>query len=571
LAGTSSQHGRSASPTLADKYPHDAIVTSVDGADFRLLLEAGFSWLAQHHESVNALNVFPVPDGDTGTNMLLTMQSAWEEIVKLDSGHLGKIMQAAAQGALMGARGNSGVILSQILRGMARGLEQQTACNAQQLAHALRLASDTAYKGVVKPVEGTILTVIRLVADAAEKAAQLDHDLRFVFRRIVHTADEAVAKTPSLLAILAQAGVVDAGGKGLFYLLEGMARALEGERLTQDHQKQATFAGHADALEGEYGFDIQFILQGNNLDVDEIRRVITGMGDSVLVVGDQYTVKVHLHSSEPGHALNYGVSVGHMSRIIVENMDAQFDEFVHGEGSGDGPLAGRTLSEISAPPASAASTATIVVAPGAGLQQVFQSLGASQIVAGGQTMNPSTQELLAAVEATPAEDVIILPNNSNIVMAAEQARQLSHKRVHVVPSKTIPQGISALIAFQPSDSVEDNIKAMTHALGAIQTGEITVAVRSAAFDGIRVEAGEMIGLLNDVLTAHGRNAQDVALELLRQMQADAREIITVYYGQPVNEAEAMAMQGLLLETFPEQAVELVNGGQPHYHYIVSVE
>ena len=556
---------------LADKYPPGADVPSLDGADFRLLLEAGYSCLAQHHESVNALNVFPVPDGDTGTNMLLTMQSAWEEVIKLDGSHLGKVMQATAQGALMGARGNSGVILSQILRGMARGLEQHTTCNAPQLAHALRLGSDTAYKGVGKPVEGTILTVIRLVADAAEKAAQLDHDLRFFFRRIIHTADEAVAKTPSLLPILAQAGVVDAGGKGLFYLLEGMTRALEGERVTQDHSRQATFAGHAGALEGEYGFDIQFILQGTNLDVDEIRRVITGMGDSVLVVGDSGTVKVHLHSSEPGHALNYGVSVGHMSRIIVENMDAQFEEFVHGEGSGDGPLAGRALSQISAPPMPTASIATIVVAPGVGLHQVFQSLGASQIVAGGQTMNPSTQELLAAVEASTAEDVIILPNNSNIVMAAQQAKSLSHKRVYVVPSKTIPQGISALIAFQPEESVEVNITAMTHALAAIQTGEITVAVRSAAFNGIQVEAGEVIGLLNDVLTAHGREALEVALELLRQMQADTREIITIYYGQPVNEVEAIAMQATLNDTYPDQVIELVNGGQPHYHYILSVE
>lgn len=571
MAGTSSQHGQATSLILADKYPPGAAVPSVDGTDFRQLLEAGYAWLAQHHESVNALNVFPVPDGDTGTNMLLTMQSAWEEIVKVDRNHLGKIMQAAAHGALMGARGNSGVILSQILRGMARGLEQHTTCDVQQLAHALRLASDTAYKGVVKPVEGTILTVIRLVADAAEKAAQLDHDLRFVFRRIVHTADEAVAKTPSLLAILAQAGVVDAGGKGLFYLLEGMAHALEGERVIQDQTRQAAFSGHAEALEGEYGFDIQFILQGSNLDVDEIRRVITSMGESVLVVGDSRAVKVHLHSSEPGHALNYGVSVGHMSRIIVENMDAQFEEFVHGEGSGDGPLAGRAAPHTDAQPISQTGIAIIVVAPGAGLQQVFQSLGANHIVAGGQTMNPSTQELLAAVEASAAEDVIILPNNSNIIMAAQQARSLASKRVHVVPSKTVPQGISALIAFQPADSVEDNINAMTDALAAIETGEITVAVRSAVFDGIQVEAGEVIGLLNDVLTAHGHDALTVALELLRQMQADDREIITVYYGQPVNETEAAGLQAVIQESYPDQAVELINGGQPHYHYILSVE
>lgn len=569
MTGTSLPQDQTA-PRLTEKYPPGAEVTSLDGADFRQLLEAGYLWLAQHHESVNALNVFPVPDGDTGTNMLLTMQSAWEEIVRVDGGHLGKIAQAASHGALMGARGNSGVILSQILRGMAKGLEQNTTCRADQLAHALRLAADTAYKGVVKPVEGTILTVIRLVADAAEKAAQLDHDLRFVLRRIVHTAAEAVAKTPSLLAVLAQAGVVDAGGKGLFYLLEGMARALEGEQVARETGRQAAFAGQADALEGEYGFDIQFILQGDNLDVDEIRRVITDMGESVLVVGDYSAVKVHLHAAEPGHALNYGVSVGHMSRIIVENMDAQFQEFVHGEGAGDGPLAGRSLPFSEAQPQTA-GIATVVVAPGAGLHQVFQSLGASQVLAGGQTMNPSTQELLAAVEACAAEDVIILPNNSNIVMAAQQTKSLTPKRVHVVASKTIPQGISALIAFQPGESVEANVAAMTRALAAIDTGEITVAVRSATFDDIRVEAGEAIGLLNDVLTTHGDQVQGVALELLRQMEAETREIITIYSGQPVTAAEATALQAMLRAAYPDQAIELVNGGQPHYHYILSAE
>ncbi len=558
--------------TLADKYPAGAAVSRLDGADFGHLLEAGYAYLARHHESVNALNVFPVPDGDTGTNMLLTMESAWDEVEKVGVAHVGKVMQAAAHGALMGARGNSGVILSQILRGLARGLEHEGTCDAGQLARALRLASDTAYKGVVKPVEGTILTVIRLAADAAERAAQLDHDVRFVLRRVVHAADDAVAKTPGLLPILAQAGVVDAGGKGLFFLLEGMARALEGERIGDEATRQGAFAGHAEALDGEYGFDIQFILQGTNLDVDEIRRTITGMGDSVLVVGDSRAVKVHLHAPEPGHALNYGASMGHMSRIIVENMDAQFQEFVHGEGAGDGPLAGRgEQAQPAAPMQTPVGVATVVVAPGAGLRRVFESLGAHQIVAGGQTMNPSTQELLAAVEAAPAPDVFILPNNSNIILTAQQVIGLTQKRVHVIPSRTIPQGISALIAFQPLEPAEINVEAMHRALSAITTGEVTVAVRNATFDGIEVQAGDVIGLKNDVLATRGKEPQEVALALLRLMEAEACEIVTIYAGQPVSADEAEALRQAAQAAFPDQMIELVDGGQPHYHYILSAE
>lgn len=554
---------------LRERYPPGTSVPVVDGAGMREMLQGAYVWLGRNHESVNALNVFPVPDGDTGTNMLLTLRSSVEEMTAAPANHLGKVLQTAAHGALMGARGNSGVILSQILRGLARSLESTSTCDVGQLARALRLASDTAYKGVVKPVEGTILTVIRLCADAAESAAHLDNDLRFFLRRLVHAADDAVQKTPSMLPVLAQAGVVDAGGKGLYYVLEGMSRVLHGEQLDTSDAVSGSFAGHAEALDGEYGFDIQFIIEGTNLEVDDIRRTITAMGDSVLVVGDERAVKVHLHAPEPGHALNYGAQVGRLSRIIVENMDAQFAEFVHGEGPGDGPAAGHNNEGPLLTPT--AAIATVAVVPGTGLQEVFASLGCAQIVAGGQTMNPSTQELLDAIAAAPAPAVIVLPNNSNILLVAEQAQALSAKPVRVVPSKTIPQGISALIAFNPHANLETNVRTMTAGMRRTQTGEVTVAVRTAAFDGIQVQVGDVIGLLNDTLTARGHDAESVVRTLLQQMHVEEHEIITIYYGQPVAAAAAEALIGSLRTDFPAQEFELVAGGQPHYHYILSAE
>ncbi len=571
MTSTTSQakHSPVTQQPLRERYPPGASVPAIDGAGMREMLQGAYAWLGRNHESVNALNVFPVPDGDTGTNMLLTLQSSIEEMASAPSDHLGKVMQAAAHGALMGARGNSGVILSQILRGLARSLETAGTCDVGQMARALHVASETAYKGVVKPVEGTILTVIRLCADAAENAAHLDDDLRFFLRRLVHAADDAVQKTPSMLPVLAQAGVVDAGGRGLYFVLDGMSRVLHGEQLEASATASGAFAGHAEALEGEYGFDIQFIIEGRNLEVEEIRRTITDMGDSVLVVGDERAIKVHLHAPEPGHALNYGARVGRLSRIIIENMDAQFAEFVHGEGSGDGPAAGHSGAPSAVMPA--ATIATVAVVSGSGLQQVFASLGCTQIVTGGQTMNPSTQELLAAIDATPAADVIVLPNNSNILLAAQQAQALSQKRVRIVPSKTIPQGISALIAFNPTADLETNVRSMTTGLRHTQTGEVTVAVRAAAFDGFQVEVGDVIGLLNDTLTARGSDADSVVRTLLQQMRVEEHEIITIYYGQPVTAAAAQAMIDRLRADYPAQEFELVAGGQPHYHYILSAE
>ena len=575
-----------------------AAVAALNGAEFRDLLSAGLDWLDAHHDIVNALNVFPVPDGDTGTNMLLTMKSALHEITAANANTVGEVARAAAHGALMGARGNSGVILSQILRGVARSLDDQPTITGQRFAAALSEGSRIAYKGVNRPVEGTILTVVREAAAAAELAAQSNADLRFVMAETVRAADESVANTPKLLPVLAQANKVDSGGKGLFFILEGMYRALQGEAT----QAPASTAARPEVSEGApaparpskgrretpglvYGFDVQFLVEGKSLDVDSIRTQITAMGDCPLVEGDQSLVKVHVHVPNPGAPLAYAVGLGFVTDVVVENMD---DMHIPEMRPGYDPVPPRFETAATAPPAVPASVAltpddigalaaidgpgVIVVAPGKGLADVFRSLGAHIIVSGGQTMNPSTQDLYQAIAKLPTDQVIILPNNGNILMAAQQALALAPgKSVAVVPSKSVPQGISALLALNPHADLARNVHAMTAAMGSVQTGEVTIAVQDARFDGIEVHSGDVIGLLNDELTAKGPGSAAVVKTLLAQMDAADREVITLYYGQPVTAREADALLAELSGLFPDQEIEIVGGGQPFYHYIISAE
>lgn len=561
----------------------------MDGAAYRELLHAGLTWLDAHHDIVNALNVFPVPDGDTGTNMLLTMKSALQEITSTHAATVGQAAKAAAHGALMGARGNSGVILSQILRGIARSLDDQLTLTGPRFAAALAEGSRIAYKGVNRPVEGTILTVVREAAGAAEQAAQINPDLIFVVARAVRAADEAVINTPKLLPVLAQAGKVDSGGKGLYYILEGIYRALRGETVESAAaaatQPTATPEGPARPSKGHreiptlvYGFDVQFLLEGQGLDMEAIRAEITAMGDCPLVEGDASLIKVHVHVPNPGVPLGYAIGLGFVTDVVVENMD---DMHIPEMRPGYDPVPPRFE-----PPAEPARPATeperpleniegpgiIVVAPGKGLADVFRSLGAHIIVSGGQTMNPSTHDLYTAIQKLPTDQVIILPNNGNVVMASQQAQGLVEgKTVAVVPSKSVPQGISALLALNPHADLARNAQTMTAALGHVQTGEVTIAVQDAFFDGIEVRAGDVIGLLNDRLTAKGNDSDAVVEDLLGQMGVTDLEIVTLYYGQPVATDEAKALQARLSKLFPDQEIEIVNGGQPFYHYIISAE
>jgi len=528
------------------------------------MVRAGLAWLQHHQEAINALNVFPVPDGDTGTNMVLTMQSAWKEIAESPEREVGRMAEKVAHGALMGARGNSGVILSQIWRGLARGLDGKEVFSGADLAEAMQEGAQTAYKGVIRPVEGTILTVAREVAEEATQAVEQSGDLTHILERMVHRARQAVARTPDLLPVLAEAGVVDAGGQGLYVILEGMLRYLRGESVMEDMRLTRAVDLSISAptpVEEGYGYDVQFIIAGEGLDVQAIREEIDAMGECALVVGDPSAVKVHVHVPDPGVPLSYAVKLGSLRDVVVEDMQAQYQEFVTGR------EAPPTLSA----PMSATEIAPVAVVAGEGLARVFQSLGAAAVVRGGQTMNPSTEEILRAVESVPSNRVIILPNNKNIIMAAEQARDLSDKHVVVVPTRTIPQGIAALLALNYQADLEANAQAMGRAAQEVMTGEITTATRDVTLGGVPVRKGQVIGLLDGELVVAGDTPEEVAQEVLERMGPSDLEIVTLYYGADVSPAESQALVERLGQTYPDLEFEVVKGGQPHYFYIISAE
>jgi DAK2 domain fusion protein YloV len=536
-------------------------VLACDGQGLKRLFNASLLWMEQHTAVINSLNVFPVPDGDTGTNMYLTLQAACQEITNSPEREAGAIAQRASRGALMGARGNSGVILSQILRGFAQELKGKEVFNAIEFAKALKQGSTVAYQAVIKPVEGTILTVVRESSAAAAEVSEQLVDLRQLFEYVLHAARDSVARTPSLLPVLREAGVVDAGGQGLFVILEGMTRCLQGEELrsavalTEAVDLQAALANVG------YGYDVQYILQGTDMDVAQIRAAISGMGDCPLVVGDSSTIKVHVHTPSPGDPLNYGALMGSLSRVIVENLQEQYQDFILGQAGPVLPV--QQEQEL--------SIATVVVSPGPGLDKVFESLGANVIVSGGQTMNPSIEQLLQAVRDAPAQDVVILPNNSNIILAAQQAQALADKRVRVIPTKTVPQGVSALLAYNYSADLDSNARAMERGMEDVQTAEITTAVRDVSLNGLEVQEGQIIGLIDGKLKVTGPDVEVVAEGVLQYMGMDEMEILTFYYGETVSESEAQSLIEKVESLYPDVEVELIEGGQPHYHYIISAE
>ena len=545
------------SSTVVQQHPR----LGTDGQGFKRLIKAALAWLQYHQNAINVLNVYPVPDGDTGTNMVLTMQSAWNEIKDSPEHNVGRIAHRMAHGALMGARGNSGVILSQVWRGFARSLDGKKVYRAPELAAACREAAATAYKGVVKPVEGTILTVARAVADSATRAEKDTDDLARMLERMVFAAHEAVMLTPSLLPVLKEAGVVDAGGQGLFVILEGMLRHMRGEPIAEDAQMADAvhlIATEVEPGEAGYGYDVQFLIVGQSLDVDQVRQRITEMGECPLVVGDPETVKVHVHVPDPGVPISYGAGLGSLRDVVVEDMQAQYRDFI----------AERDLTPA---PATSQEIGVVAVVMGDGLASVFQSLGVEAIVRGGQTMNPSTQDLLEAAESLPARQVILLPNNGNVILAAEQACELGDKPIAVVPSRSIPQGLAALLAINYQADFETNVDVMASMMEDVKTGEVTTATRSATINGVKVTDGQIIGLHDGDLKVAGTKVEQVVLALLAEMDAAQCEIITLYYGADVSEDDAIALADLLQQTWSDQEIEVVFGGQPHYHYILSVE
>ena len=569
----------SASSDLASQgfqFDQETVVAG-DGLGLKNLLRAGQQWLEAHVQVVNSLNVFPVPDGDTGTNMLLTMRSALAEAETVVAG-AGTIAAAVAHGALMGARGNSGVILSQFLQGLAVSLAGQETFSAEDLARAAQLGVQAAYQSVVNPVEGTILTVARSAAEAAQQSAKTNQDLAVVLAEMVEAAKIAQASTPELLPILKEAGVTDSGGQGLVYILEGGLRLILGKSVEADSASTATplLQSTLGVEEAAYGYDVQFLIQGDRLNVAEIRAQLDALGWSTLVVGDERTVKVHVHVHDPGLPISYGASQGILSDVVVENMELQAKKFVQERGAG-------TVVAAPVPPLSfpvhmtdrlretRTSIATVCVAPSQGLADILQSLGANQIVFGGQTMNPSPQELLAAINQVYGNEVLILPNNSNVILAAQQAMKLSTKNVRVVPTQTIPQGIAALLALNYQSDLEANAQRMLRAAQQVQTVEITQAVRDTTLSGFQIKSGDVMGLVNDELVSVGQDYDDVALDVLAKVETETHEVITIYFGQESSVAQAEVLADKIKMLHPKLEVEVHDGGQPYYHYIISLE
>lgn len=567
----------------------DTTLLSINGTHLKQMVRSAYLNLRNHQEEINALNVFPVPDGDTGINMTLTAKSAWEEIADSEEEVIGRLAKDVARGALMGARGNSGVILSQILRGFSQALDDKIVCDADDFSEALSAGSDMAYRGVKRPVEGTILTVARAASDGAKRAvARGERNIAMILERAVESARIAEANTPRQLSVLAQAGVTDAGGEGLCVFLEGMLAALRGEVVEEAEapgrrpeaaptEKPRVSKGKRPIPPVKFGFDVQFLIEGRNLDVEKIRRDISAMGDYPLVEGDENLVKVHVHVFDPSVPLAYAVRTGFVTDVVVENMDDMAAQGiippdVQESMAGTEAPKLEELEPLAEPEGDGmAKLPVIAVAPGNGLAEVFRSLGAFKVVKGGQTMNPSIQEIVEAVEEVPGDEVIILPNNGNVIMAAEQAKAISRKSIHVVPSKTVPQGISALLAAMHDQDVSSNVERMMSALKDVKTGEVTRAVRDARFDGIEVKEGDPIGMLDGKLAVKGDTIEDVVIKLLEQMDADSGEIVTLYCGERTTKEEAEKLVEMIEERFPELEVELVRGDQPHYDYIFSLE
>ena len=541
----------------------------LDGQALKRLVEAGLIWLRTNQQTVNSLNVFPVPDGDTGTNMVLTMQAAIDEIIDSPERNFGKMAHAVAHGALMGARGNSGVILSQLWRGFARAVDSEEQVDGAMLAHAFTTARDTAYKGVVRPVEGTILTVSKDIATAAELALKESVDPYDILEKIVREADLSVERTPDLLPVLKEAGVVDAGGKGLYYILEGMHRfanslPLDTALTTVQPLSMMKLDNTLESIEPGQDYEVVVDFRPeNSLDLESFYRDLLEMGTSIQVgEGDGiYRMHIHVPTDNLYAPIDYTRSLGIITKVAIENLIAQMEDIEASRGRGRLTLA----------PVEAGQIAVVAVSPGQGISRVFASLGVAAIVEGGQTMNPSTQEIINAFENLPTEQIIILPNNKNIILAAQAAADLTVKKVAVIPSRTIPQGLAAMMRLAPDNPFEEVVQEMTRTLDGVESGEITTATRSVEIDGVSVQEGQTIALHNGMLVLAANSVEEACMGLLDKAHADHYELITLFYGADMPKNEVNRIADVIRRTYPDQEVEVQEGGQPHYQFIISVE
>lgn len=545
----------------------------ITGEDLKKSLVGSRDYLVLNKEMVNELNVFPVPDGDTGTNMGLTIISALKEAEHLDSfATVEEVSAAVSRGALMGARGNSGVILSQFFRGFAEGLKGKEVATIKDLAFAFKKASDVTYKAVMKPTEGTILTVGRELSDFAVKNAAKATDMGSFYESVIKAAEKSLDNTPNLLPVLKEQGVVDAGGKGLVVILQGALKAAKGETIEKIEDAElerktpkAFVDGEVEDDDIEFAYCTEFLIKGDSDKAEEFKQKLIPLGDCLLVVGASGIIKTHIHTNNPGRVLEYASEIGMLQDIKIDNMRIQHKEKLFKD---EEVQAAKGKNRVVEP---TEEYAFVTVSIGDGLDEVFESLNADYIVKGGQTMNPSTEDLLKGVESTPGKNVFILPNNKNIQLAAEQVKELTKRNVKVIPTRSIPEGISAMLAFQPDTSFDENEEAMKEAISHVKSGQVTYAVRDTEISGKKIGEGDVIGIAHGDIVSVGSEVTEVACELIEELVNEDHSLITLYYGEDVDEEDGEKLLKELEEEYEDLDIELVYGGQPLYYYLVSLE
>lgn len=539
------------------------VMENLNGKIFKEMIESGSNNLMNNYQEVDTLNVFPVPDGDTGTNMSLTFSAGVNDALKVDSQNINDVAKALSKGLLMGARGNSGVITSQIFRGLYQAIEEETAVNGLKLANAFVNGSRVAYKAVMRPVEGTILTVIREASDytLVYASEHIDITCEEVMEKLVEEAKGALARTPELLPILKEVGVVDSGGAGLVYILEGFLKALQGNKVLCDEKSAQTSNVVAEVESDEFGYCTEFIIRldehnRSTFDEEKFRKSLNRLGDSLVVVQDDELVKVHVHTLKPGNALNLGQRYGEFVKLKIENMQEQHEHL--------------KLTSEPAKPVEKAKYALIAVAAGDGLMDMFKELRVDTIISGGQTMNPSTEDFVEAIKKIHAEHIFVMPNNSNIILAAQQAAQvLEGLHIHIIPTKSIPQGLCACMMFNPEVDVDTNLTEMNEALGHIMTGQVTYAIKDTTFDGMEIKAKDYMGIKEKEIICSVKDKLDATKALLDAMVSEDSEIVTLIAGEDTSEAELQAMREYVEAKGIE--VEATMGKQPVYSFVIGVE
>ncbi len=552
-------------PSEAER--HKLLRSPLDGDGLKRLLQAGLTWLTTNQPYVNSLNVFPVPDGDTGTNMVLTMQAAMKEAEGVKSKNVGEVAHAFAQGALMGARGNSGVILSQIWRGFSRALDRTPTMDTSLFMRSLQEARNTAYKGVVRPVEGTILTVMKDITSAAEEAVKQNAKLNEMLSAIVDAADASVERTPELLPLLKQAGVVDSGGKGLFYIFDGMLRLMTGQPLdvTDAVVKNLDELDLSHAMETiEEGQDYEVVIDfapNPGFILEKYYEGLSTIGTSIQVgEGDGiYRMHIHVPLDKRYEPINYTEGEGTIQKVMMENLQEQMDSRK------------TETKKLELNPVNPGEIGVVAVSPGIGLSRIFASLGVSAIVEGGQTMNPSVQDLVSAIDGLPTDEVIVLPNNKNIILAAQNAAKMTKKKIAVIPTRNAPQGFAAMLRLVPDGSLEENEESMKEAITEVHTGEITTSTRDVEIEGVRVKKGQVIALFDGQLVVSAADLDKALTELMKKAKAKEFERITLFYGESIVQAKVTEIADGLRKAYPQHEIEVHEGGQPHYQLIIAFE